>query len=73
VNSDTGASGARPEVTGELLDRELIRLYVLHLARGETLPVFKEVLLELTLGRRPMTTWAFAAMSPMNSSWGWMY
>jgi hypothetical protein len=36
-----------------------IRSYVLKIASGETIPVVKEALVELTLGRRALSIWVF--------------
>lgn len=48
---------ARLDIITGLLEREVTQLYVLPMASGETLPILKEMLVELTLGWRPLITW----------------
>jgi hypothetical protein len=59
VTIDTGASAtvARPDVVAGLPERELSQPYVLR----ETIPVFKEAHVELTMGRRTLRSWVFVA------------
>ena len=47
-------------VTGQP-ERKPSRAYVLQTASGETIPVLKEALVELTLGRQALRTWVFVA------------
>jgi hypothetical protein len=42
-------------------ERKPSRAYILQTASGETIPVLKEALVELTLGRRAMRIWMFVA------------
>jgi hypothetical protein len=62
VISDTGASMmvTRPDITG-LPERDLLTKCALQTAPGETLPILKEVLVTLTLGRHPLITSVFIA------------
>jgi hypothetical protein len=63
IHTDTEASVtiAIPDITTGLPERDLTTSYVLQMASGETLPISKEALITLTLGRRPLTTWVFVA------------
>jgi len=51
VTIDTGASVtiARPDIVAGIPERKPSRAYVLQTASGETIPVLKEALVELTL------------------------
>jgi len=42
-------------------ERKPSRAYVLQMASGETIPVLKEALVELTLGQRALRIWVFVA------------
>jgi hypothetical protein len=60
---DTGASVtiARPDIVAEQPERNPSRAYVLQTASGETIPVLKEALVELTLGQLALRIWVFVA------------
>jgi hypothetical protein len=45
---------ARPDIAAGQPERKPSRSYVLHMSPGETIPVVKEALVELTLGRRAL-------------------
>ena len=51
MNIDTGASVTivRPDIVAEKPERKPSRAYVLQKASGETIPVLKEALVDLTL------------------------
>jgi hypothetical protein len=53
VTNNTGASVtiARPDMVVGQPERKPSRAYVLQTASGETIPVLKEALVELSLGR----------------------
>jgi hypothetical protein len=59
---DTGASVtiARPDIFGQP-ERKPSRAYVLQTSSGETIPVVKEALVELTLGQRALRICVFVA------------
>jgi len=61
VTIETGASVtiARPDIVAGKPERKPSRAYVLQTASGETLPVLKEALVELTLGQRALRIWVF--------------
>jgi hypothetical protein len=52
---------ARLDITAELPEREVTQLYDLPMASGETLPILKEILVELPLGWCPLMTWVLIA------------
>jgi predicted aspartyl protease len=52
---------ARPDIVAGLPERKLSRPYVLQTASGKTIPVVKEALVELTIGRRTLRIWVFFA------------
>ena len=60
---DAGASVtiARPDIVAGRPERKPSRAYVLQTASGETLPVLREALVELTLGQRALRIWVFVA------------
>ena len=60
---DTGASVtiARPDMVAGQPEKKPSRACVLQTASGETIPVLKEALVELTLGRRALRIWVFVA------------
>jgi predicted aspartyl protease len=63
VTIDTGASVtiARPNMVAGQPERKPSRTHVLQTASGETIPVLKKALVELTLGRRALRIWVFIA------------
>jgi len=63
VTIDTGASVtiARPDMVTGHLEMKPSRAYVLQTASGETIPLLKEALVQLTLGRRSLRIWVFVA------------
>jgi hypothetical protein len=63
VTIDTGASVtiARPDMVVGQPERKPSRAYVLQTASGETIPVLKEALVELSLRRRALRIWVFVA------------
>jgi hypothetical protein len=63
VTIDTGASVtiARPDIVAGQPKKKPSRAYVLQTASGETIPVLKEALVELTLGQRALRIWVFIA------------
>ncbi|XP_069698171.1 uncharacterized protein [Periplaneta americana] len=60
---DTGAmlTIARPDVVRGLPGRTPLRQYELRTASGESLPIQREVFLDLTLGKRKLEMWVFVA------------
>ncbi|XP_069674352.1 membrane-associated guanylate kinase, WW and PDZ domain-containing protein 1-like [Periplaneta americana] len=60
---DTGAmlTIARPDVVRGLPGRAPLRQYELRTASGESLPIQREVFLDLTLGKRKLEMWVFVA------------
>lgn len=58
---DSGASGtvAWPDIIAGQPKRKPSKAYVFQTAPGETNPVMKEALAELTLGRRALRIWVF--------------
>jgi hypothetical protein len=63
VTFDTGAAMtvARPDIADRLPEREpLVECYV-WTASGHTLPIMKEVLVKLIMGRRPLIKWVCVA------------
>jgi hypothetical protein len=60
---DTGASVtiARPDIFAGQPERKPSRAYVLQTASEESIPVLKEVLVELTLEQRALRIWVFVA------------
>jgi hypothetical protein len=70
VTIDTGASViiVRPDMVTGQPERRTSRAYVLQTASGETIPVMKEALVELTLGRWAPRIWVFVAESRTSSS-----
>jgi predicted aspartyl protease len=63
VTIDTGASVtiARPNIVAGQPEKKPSRAYVVQTASGETIPVLKEALVELTLGQRALRIWVFVA------------
>ena len=69
VCSSSGTAGApglcrtsaRPDMVTGQPERKSSTAYVLQTASGETIPVLKEALFELTLGRRALRIWVFVA------------
>jgi hypothetical protein len=63
VTVDTGASVTivRPDIAAGLHQRNLTRPYFLQTASGETQPMKKRALVEMTLGQVPIRIWAFVA------------
>jgi hypothetical protein len=63
VTVDTGAyiKVARPDITAGWLERQPHPGFTLQTVSGASLPILKEVLLTLTLGRRPLKMWMFVA------------
>lgn len=57
----TGASLtiARPYIISQQPERKPSRPYILQMVSGETIPVLKEVLVELTLGQSALKIWVF--------------
>jgi hypothetical protein len=47
----------RPDITRGLPERDLSTPFVLQMASREILPIMKGVLVKLTLGQLPLTTW----------------
>jgi len=72
VTIDTGASVtiARPDTVEGQAERKPSRAYNLRNASGKTIPVLKEALVELTLGRQAMRNYVFVAEVTNESSWG---
>jgi hypothetical protein len=62
VTIDTGAfvTVARPDIVG-LPERRPGRQCILQVESGRTIPIVKEVLVELTLGQRTLKIWVFVA------------
>ena len=60
---DTGASVtiARPDIVAGKAERKPSKAHFLQTACGETIPVLKEALVELTLGQRALSIWVFVA------------
>jgi hypothetical protein len=60
---DTGAyiMVARPDIAGGWPERQPNPDFTLQSVSGESLLILKEVLLTLTLGRRPLRMWVFVA------------
>jgi len=60
---DTGESVsiARPDIVAGLPARKTTRSYSLAMASGQTIPIDKEALVELTLGRCVLNVWVFVA------------
>jgi hypothetical protein len=63
VTVDTGAyvTIARPDIAAGWPERQPNPHFMLQTISGGSLPILKEVLLTLTLGRRPLLMWVFAA------------
>jgi hypothetical protein len=63
VTVDTGAyvTVARPDIAAGWPEREPNPSFTLQTVSGESLPILKEVLLTLTLGRLPLRMWLFVA------------
>jgi hypothetical protein len=63
VTVDTGAyvTVARPDIAAGWPERQPNPNFTLQTLSGGSLPILKEVLLTLTLGRRPLTMWVFVA------------
>jgi hypothetical protein len=63
VTVDTGAyvTGARPDIAAGWPERQPNPGSTLQTVSGGSLPILKEVLLTLTLGRRPLSMWVFVA------------
>jgi uncharacterized protein (DUF1684 family) len=63
VTIDTGASVtiAWPNIVTGHFERKPNRAYILQKASGETIPVLKEAVVELTLGRETLRIWVFVA------------
>jgi hypothetical protein len=58
LTTDTQGIATKPP------EKKLIWLIILQMASEQTLPVLKEALVEVILGRQPLTTWvSFAKMS----------
>jgi hypothetical protein len=59
--TDTGASmtAARLDITAGLPKSELTMPYALQIVSKDTTSILKEVLVELTRGWCPLTTWVF--------------
>jgi hypothetical protein len=50
-----------PDNIARMPERELTLSYVLQTTPGETLPILKEVLVEITMQHSPIHVWAFVA------------
>jgi hypothetical protein len=63
VTVDAGASVtiARPDIAAGWPERQPHPGFTLQTVSGESLPILKEVLLTLTLERRPLKMWVFVA------------
>jgi hypothetical protein len=63
VSIDAGVpvTTARPEIVAGQPERKPSRLYVLQMASGEIIPILKEALVELTLGRGALKILVFVA------------
>jgi hypothetical protein len=63
VTVDTGAyvRVARPDIVAGWPERQPNPGFTLQTVCGESLPTLKEVLLNLTTGRRPLRMWVFVA------------
>jgi hypothetical protein len=63
VTVDTGAyvTVARPDITARWPESLPIPGFTLQIVPGVSLPILKEVLLTLILGRRPLRMWVFVA------------
>jgi hypothetical protein len=63
VTTDTRAPVTIPRryITAGLLTRALTGPYILYMASGETLPILKETLVQLALGKGSLTTQVFIA------------
>jgi hypothetical protein len=55
MSIDTGASVTitRPDISAGLPEKEIVWLYIMQMLSGETLPILKQVLMELSLGQHP--------------------
>jgi hypothetical protein len=60
---DTGAyvTIERPDIAARWPERQPHPGFTLQIVSGESLPILKEVLLTLMLGRRPLKMWVFVA------------
>jgi hypothetical protein len=61
IYTGTSVTIARPDIVAGQPERKPSRPYVLQTASGETIPLLKEALVELTLGRRALRIWVFVA------------
>jgi hypothetical protein len=63
VTVDTGASVsiARPDIVAGLPERDVPKKACVRSISGQTLPILKEALVKLTLGKRLLITWVFVA------------
>ena len=61
IDTGTSVTIARPNIVTGKPKRRPGRTYVLQTASGENLPVLKEALVKLTLGRRALRIWVFVA------------
>ena len=61
IYTGTSVTIVRPDIVAGQPGRKPSRPYVLQTASGETIPVLKEALVELTLGRRALRIWVFVA------------
>jgi hypothetical protein len=59
INTGTSATIARPDTVAGQPERKPSRAYDLQTASGETNPVLKEALVELTLGQWTLRIWVF--------------
>jgi hypothetical protein len=53
INTGVPMPTTRPDITAGWPKRNQSQCYVLQIASGETLPILKEALVELTLGQEP--------------------
>jgi hypothetical protein len=63
VTVDTGASVSitRPDMAAGLPERDVTRKTYVRSISGQTLPIFKEALVKLTMGKCLLTAWVFVA------------
>jgi hypothetical protein len=61
IDTEASVTIVRPDITAELRERKPNRPYILQTASRETLPVMREVLVKVALGRSALRIWVFVA------------
>jgi hypothetical protein len=61
INTGASMTTVRPDITTGLLKSQLSQLYVLQIVSGETFPLLKEALVEVTLGWHLLWIWVLVA------------